>query len=88
MKVCSTFLLGIFRQSKYLSHLSNPSSFFQRFVASLRVRDLRDGNGEGGGAGSVYWLHEEILDDSVTLRFDINSMQSWKNFFSSTFLVL
>ena len=36
-------------------------------MASLRVRDLRDGNGDRG-ASSVYWLHEEILDDSVTLR--------------------
>ena len=39
----------------------------QRFVASLRVRDLRDGGGDHR-ASSVYWLHEEILDESVTLR--------------------
>ena len=50
----------------------------KRFVASLRVRDLRD-----GGASSVYWLHEEILDDSVTLRSGCQFCVSWSPFIQS-----
>ena len=53
----------------------------KRFVASLRVRDLRDGGGGGPRASSVYWLHEEILDDSVTLRSGCHFCVSWSPFF-------
>ena len=53
----------------------------KRFVASLRVRDLRDSG--GGRASSVYWLHEEILDDSVTLRSGCQFCVSWSPFIQS-----